>query len=508
MKNTPVQTDAAPDKGEEAKDITGLDTQTDEQEPQAAPGTVAAMLKDKKLKPKPEEPQKEGDDGAKKEKITPEELDAKLKASLFGTRKPKAGAEPEKGDDQTVDEPIDEQPKQEEPKPEAKPKKKTVSIKSDKTVESERLALERERLALEKEKLELEKSRGQRQQQPEPSVETLPKELSKDELYDLEVFKAMAKVDAKYSKLADQFIKVAKSTADLKRRWERDHPGEIFNPQDEEHDEFFASNRVDYDKRDYKRAEHQMATEGHDNPRIAELEKKHKEYAARDRAKELSSVAAKSWAKHVGHLVEYVDPQIAKLVAKDPSKLQEEYPVEGPEIWRAGEALEAISSQAYLILDDTGYFPPRDGDNIHQHIINLIHRHEPRLANAPADERMLNGKEFATWSQWARMTPQEQAKHWHLGAEEVVDIAAQEMADAVKQQVTELNERINARAKRSNPDSKEPKHELKGHSATRSPTASPSSAGRVSINTSIKSKEEPRDKISGIIRKGLFSRSS
>lgn len=491
--------------------MTGLPTET-ESRPSGVPSTMAELLSLRKTE-KAEKPKEEVKEGEAKDKKL-DEVDAKLRQMLFkGKPKKEPAKEVAKTEEETPEDPKPEDVA-ETPAPAKAPAKvtKKVVVKDRASELREReLELEREKLALERERLELEKAN--KQQKPAQQQDNVDLSiLSPDERYELEVFQVMAK-DSKYADLPQRFTDVAKATAKYKAQWEKDNPGEVFNPDDSDHDAFFAKNQVKYDKRDFKKAEHRLATEGETDPKIEKLEQTNKELLAREKLRELQPVVTEAWLKHAGAMVEAIDPDIfASAKAGGREQMEKDFPEESKEILQAAEALGHVTLEAYKLLSGDGLFAPERGNRVHERILDIIRTQERLIPQQPKDQQLdADGRQFATWEQWAAMTPQQQANHWHMGPDEVADVVASGLAGRVKYELeraakigeSRINRRSGAQKGSDNGVTVKEKPQ-----ESRSPAASPSSANKVTVDTPAKGKAPADDKFTKIIRSALFNRSS
>lgn len=466
-------------------------------------GTVAEILAARK-KAKTEEPKEQTDEEKAKEKQL-DEVDAKLKEMLFkgkpkSKRKEVEEEEPEPKEEAVVAAPPAPEP---EPKPApAKAPKKTRDRAAE--LREQELELEKQRIALEKERLELEKARSK---PAEPKQDSFAEELSEEDRYNLEVFQEMGK------EFADRFISTAKATAKYKAQWEKDHPGEVFDADDSDHDAFFASNVMKYDKKDFKRAEMRLASKGVEDPKIKELEQTNLELKASNKLRELEPVAMRTWAKYADAMVEAIDPEIVKVTRKAGAKageaLLQEFPEEGKDIIKAAEELAVLSQEAFKILEGDGLFAPDERSNqVHAKILNIIRRQEQIIPRQPREDRLdADGRDFATWEQWLNMSPQQQANYWHLGAEQIVDIESRYLAGRVKYEIDRAMKIAESRQKRSKPP--EPESVVKEKPSERkSPSASPGGASKATVDTPAKTPDPVEDRFVKSIRSKLFPRAS
>lgn len=499
---TPVET---------TEQITGLPTQQ-EPIPLQTTGTVAELLSLSRSKRGEEKKKAEGEPTAEEKKSAEEKLkavDEKLRAGIFGKRKKKEEDEEPKEED-TKQQPEE---KVEDPKPEkpAPVKKKVTPPDRQADLQKQMADLERQRLELERQRLEFERERSKpAQPQRTPAEPPQLSLLSPDERYEYEVYQEMSK-DAKHADLPKRFLDVAEATAKYKARWEKENPGETFNPDDSDHDAFFAKNNIKYDKKEFRKAELRIATAGESDPKLKELERESRELKAQNKLRELEPRIINVFAQNVERLIESVDPEMAK-VAKEKGRagLSENYPDEAQEIFQAAGAIEALSVEAHRILESDGLYAPEDANPIHGNIIRII-RHQEKLIPAQPRENRLDpeGRDFATWEQWVQMSPQEQANYWHLGAPEVVEIATQTISAKIKDQFERINRIAERRFKRTTrPETEETEEETRPVTKTKAPAASPGSASKSIIDTTKKRTTTGDDDFGKRISSVLFRKAS
>lgn len=475
----------APASADNVQALTGLETQTYDTNP--VTGTVADILSARRKSPPKDEKEKE-----KAEKL--DKASETLRQQLFKPRK----AKEEKSVEQIapVEEPGDEKPEEAARVREVKPATTKKVVVKDRNAElAERLAdLERERLDIEKQKLELERKRLEAPASRVPDQEAM-RHLSPDERYEYEVFQKMG------GDLAKRFLEVAGVTARYKADWEKKNPGNHFDPEDSEHDAFFADNQIKYDKLAFRRAEAKLANEGEENPKVKELERQNAEIRAEQRLRSLEPQIREVFADNIEQLIGVLDKDVAKAARESKEKLLSEYPEEGEELVTAASALEAISFEAHRILEVGA--SPEPGNRAQQHILSLIRQQEALIPRQPRDQRLdPEGRDFATWDQWVSMTPNQQANHWHLGAREVTDIVTADIAQRLKTKLDVINRAVERRMKKVSVA------EARPAPTTRSPAASPAAASKSSVDTTGKVSAGANDAISKIISSTLFKRSS
>lgn len=475
-------------------DLTGLPVIEHDEFPDVPiNGTVKEMLTLAKGKRKKEEKV----DEKPKEKST-DVVDEKLKNFLFG-RKPKPAAPKDGEPAPEVPDGDLETPPDPKPAKAKEPVKKKAVAKDHAADLAEKFAdLERQRMELEKQRLEVERERIKaqtpaREIKPDAGLEIL----SEDERYELEVLQQMAKLDSsKYGDLPRKFTDLAKATAEYKAKWESENEGESFDPDDSAHDSFFQKNQIRYAKKDFKAAE--MALVRPEQPKDESALKEIQSLKAKEKVREVMPRAIQVFAEGVESFLDQLDPEMAKS-ARDGGrdKLIEDFPDDADEVLRAASSIEAVSIEAHRILETDGLVEIDGSNKVHNLIVDIIRRKEPVTVGVRDSE----GRPFATWSQWASMTDQQRAAHWHLGAAEIVDIVSQDLAASVRADLDRINSRVQNRLKGAAQAATTVKPKV-------SPVTSPSSANRATVDTSSKLRKDDQSSFQKTIRSALFKRAS
>lgn len=388
-----------------------------------------------------------------------------------------------------------------DPKPPAPAKQAKRAIVKDPAQEyAERLErLEQQRIDIERERLALERQRGAQTPPPQQSSEPAALGLmSDDERYEYEVFGQMDKAEAgkDYQK---KFIKAIESAAAYKAEWEKKNPDETFDPNDSAHDAFYAKNSVRYDKLAFRRAEVKLAhpDQPKEDPQArAELRQLKLQNALRD----LQPRALKTAAEQIASVLKAVDPDIEKTVREGGrDELMKQYPARGPKVIESASAIQTITNEAFSLLETDGLIEPDANNPVHRMILDIIIKQEPMITSQPRNEQLdAAGRPFATWEQWAAMSPAQRQQHWHLGAEEVADIFSQAQGQRLKAELDAIKQEAGPRqAAPSAPRQPAPV-----------PVVSPTLSSRSVIDTSGKHQAVDQNGLDKKLRGILFQRPS
>lgn len=426
----------------------------------------------------------------------------KLRDMLFQDKKPK-GKQKEAAPEPDVIAPVEPAPA---PAPEPAPKPapaKRVPVKDPaadyaqklERIEQQRLQLERERLDLERQKLN--------QNQPAPPQQPSLSALSDEEKWEYEVYGQMDK-DEPGKDYQKRFLRSVDNAAAYKAKWEKDNDGEQFNPDDAAHDAFYAKNTVKYDKSTFRKAEIRLA-QPEQKPVDDSTKRELKALKLQATLNNLQPRQLKATAVTIQSMLNSLDKDLAKVTSEGGrDELLKQYPAKGPRVMQAAAAVNRFATEAFTLLETDGLVEPNtDKNEFHRLIIRIIATQEPLIASQPDSESTLpDGRTFATWDQWNRMSNEERSNHWHLGAEEVVDIFSQTQSERLKDEFGAIDMEMEAKTKRN------------GHTPAprpapvEAPRPSPTLSSRSVIDTTVVKPTDSSPALDKKLRSILFQRAS
>ncbi len=271
-----------------------------------------------------------------------------------------------------------------------------------------------------------------------------------------ETFKVMAKSKPdKYGSLVDDFKTFVKQEDDYIKDWKREHPGEAWDSEAEEHSTFYDRATPQYDDGDFRKAE--ITAELADARKelrkevLDEVEPRLKKLDEMERAETLRSlqpVVATAERSAMGAILSAIDPTYEKFT--DPAelaKLKDEDPV-------AFDITLAVASDALPFVTEVtrlwkgkGAVKAQDTP-LHNYIFAYGQKMGELIKQLPAEDQMRDGKKFATWQEIDAMTPAQQAKHWTLSEDDLIHRKLLDAQEIAKERVAAETKKLDAWAKR------------------------------------------------------------
>ena len=259
-----------------------------------------------------------------------------------------------------------------------------------------------------------------------------PSGLSKKDADKLRVFEEMAKEKGdEYSNLPAQFKSFVAKEAKYKAAWEKKNPGETFNPEAEDHEEFYSENEPNFEQDDYIDARAELkASELYERKQKAFEEKQSK----REREAQFEKVA-KEAVSDVGDAL----ATALKGDKTDLKALESEDPVQAKYIKEAQGDLETLVEELFKVFTPEKNSKPFDNDNkVHGVLYGQLQNYEDGLLQMEPQETMMGNKRFTTIERFAKMSPEQQSRHWSVFLEPklVKDYLIQDFSKMVKEKIS------------------------------------------------------------------------
>lgn len=271
-----------------------------------------------------------------------------------------------------------------------------------------------------------------------------------------EVLSHMEKITGeKYKGVADQYKASVGKLAKYASEWESEHPGEEFDAESAEHEEFFKKNNLfeSWEEEDYTealadlRAEKKLAErEKPLKAQISEIERKEK---LRDSGPDIDREqvnAGQAFWKALGD--DYADLLNERGVLNGPKaqELQQADPVYFSIRLQAAANLDVEIAELYKVMNGLEPFvaePPRRGDakyeqklnqyTLHQTLSQFALTKEEELAKKPAEEKLNDkGQSFLTAAEYYKLPPERQSAHWTFSATDLAVLRAADLAATVQ----------------------------------------------------------------------------
>ena len=326
---------------------------------------------------------------------------------LLSGKPPKEEA-PEKKEDEKPAEEKAETPEEKPEKPVKKAKKEPVEEPEEEQDEPKPRPRKRTAPADDGDKLEkvVEKLADKITKRQEPAKESAT--LSKADVEKRRVFEQMAKDNPDdYAGLPEKFEKFVAQESKYKSKWEKENPGERYNPDDEAHAEFYDKYGIEYDNDAYVDARVELKS----SEKLESFTKKQQEQQERARREQEATRQA-----------ERMTADIPKLLAKevtgqevDLDALESEDPVAAQFISKALEGANTLVSELAALSADPSKLDVK-GNQLHALLIDRLEYYESQLSELPFSKTVIKEggrtKEFATLDDFQQMNPADKKHYW------------------------------------------------------------------------------------------------
>jgi len=265
-----------------------------------------------------------------------------------------------------------------------------------------------------------------------PKVEIQEPELPEDIAEDLSAYRAMANINPKYKGLAEKVVEFSRKGGvedQYMAVWKKANPGKEYDSEDEEHEDFYSTKAPDFSETDLKRAtkavlkqEMQEEVERKFAPRLDEQR-------IQQISREVEPVLAQASYAITSSALSGIGEDLLKIASEkgdagleeaDPlalqvvSELVPKYESLAHEVVRVFSGVTKVAnspSSVHLQINDIA-------SNLDQAIsgIEPEHRWKPVVKNG----RIVGHQQFASFRDYARMTPEQQSQHWIIGQEEIL----------------------------------------------------------------------------------------
>lgn len=261
---------------------------------------------------------------------------------------------------------------------------------------------------------------------PKPETAPLKPEdaLKPEDRHEWEVAKAMAENNPKYKDAPRVVLEHIKKSEAYAARWETQNPGKVFNPDDDDHNEFFEGLEKPWPDHEFRTAEIEMAA-----TRVAEKNNRNADTKIKaleqDNARlELTPIIERTFLAAAGHMAKQLNVY-EKLVSGTFDKLEEEDPITAGAIKTTLRPIQPLLEAIVQIDDPKGRFPIDQNNQAHQAWLQLLADKEAQYSGVESKD----GKMFTSRISYERMNAAQRARHWYLTADH---LASEIVEDAVK----------------------------------------------------------------------------
>lgn len=279
----------------------------------------------------------------------------------------------------------------------------------------------------------------QHQQATQPKPEDSLKE---DDLHEYEVAKHLAETNPRYKdapKIVLEHIKKAEAYA---ASWEQSNKGKVFDPGDEEHDEFFSALEKPWSDHEFRRAEIRMEAK-----KLNDEERSSRSSGIQDEVNELkvenarialAPVVERTYTAAAGLLAKKIGDDVHEKIVKGSfDKFAEEDPITAEELASTIGPLQPVIEAAIQLDDPKGRFEFNPKNPAHIEWNRVFLEKESQLVGADDG----SGKTMVSRKDFVSMTPLQRSKHWYLTTEHLIEEIVNDAAETVKENVQKQKKR-------------------------------------------------------------------
>jgi hypothetical protein len=334
------------------------------------------------------------------------------------------------------------------------------------------------------------------------------------------VLRFMEKQDpSKFKGIADKYKSQLKTLADYAAKWRKDHPGEEFDDEAEEHAEFFEKNDMDlpWDADDFTDAKAEMIAEkkvaeatAETNKKLSIIEREKKALEAKPLIEQHQVVAAREYWKRVGGEFDGIVLENGQIDQVKIKELMEKNPDYLKVTVDSAKRLDALVETAYLLKKGLVDFDPKKP--AHEYLSQFAAYKEQELMSRPADQQLdAEGRQFKPSTQYYNIPVEERTRsYWTFNETDLAALLASDESRKMQAFITAEEEKHNrwakarglepkesvlkekAKEKLDKDDVKQPIEELAGGTDEGDESASPSSGASPKSATILNSgKKQP-----------------
>lgn len=256
-----------------------------------------------------------------------------------------------------------------------------------------------------------------------------------------------------YGKIATQRKKFVEKLRSYEKKWLGEHPGEDFDPDAEEHNDFYANDPLQNVSQEHLA---EAIAEVRVRERVAQLESK---VEASERRREVEPRAAGEAARVARSVVEAIDKDAFGSLVKPDGTIdaaaaqaaEEADPIRAPIVVHAAREAARMSGEMVKLYSGVVTPDPRNND-LHRQLLNFGQEVERRmLAAKPSQWRDPRGRAHAAFlpsDEYWSLPEAQRRKHWTFDAEDMAGFVAQEVQNDAKVMIDREEKRFQTAAQK------------------------------------------------------------
>ena len=256
--------------------------------------------------------------------------------------------------------------------------------------------------------------------------------------YDYDVAAKLAEINPKYKDAPAIILNHVKKSEAYATRWETANPGKAFNPNDDEHSEFYDSLETPWTEQEFRKAATKLETAEETDQIRREVGEKIKTLERDNARLELGPIIDRTFVSAAKNMAKGLHVQDKFKTEGDFDKFQEEDPITAKAMTEILGPIHPLIEAIVQIDEPKGRFPIDHNNPVHQAWMQLLAEKEAQYAGVDNA-----GKMFASRIEYSRMNPAQRAKHWYLTADHLV-------SEVVDDAIAMASERVKAEKEKQN----------------------------------------------------------
>ena len=288
-----------------------------------------------------------------------------------------------------------------------------------------------------------------------PSAPEGPK-LDDDDAYTFSVLEFMEKQDTSKKGIAERFRQAQIKGYEYQDKWEKENPGQEWDPESPEHAEFRKSVEVPVSDREFEDARVDMRAEKIATEKVKPaLDAQKKAAQDQERSQKVAAAqpqinaACRGFPQYVlgllGDEFKGIVDERGNINQDEVKKLFEKDPVYAHARISAAKALDAEAQHIYLLME--GLIDPQTtpGQDTHQNALFKLHSEinqfgydmEQKLISQPPEDQLdAQGRPFKPMADYYQLPKAQQKHYWTLTPDLVIPMRAKHWATQVRKNIT------------------------------------------------------------------------
>lgn len=269
---------------------------------------------------------------------------------------------------------------------------------------------------------------------PEVAPSAKPEDaLKEDDRQEYIIAKYLSDTNPKFKGAEKVVLDHIKKSEDYAARWEAANPGKMFDPNDDDHNDFYESLTKPWTDRDFRKAEISMEADQIVEQKLKGSQAKFDRLEQESARMDLAPVVQERFQSAAGYLAKAMGEDVHEKITKHGfSKLEEEDPITAQVLAETLGPLQPIIETIIQIDDAKGRFALDPKNPLHQKWNEILVDGEAKCAGMKDEKDRL----FCTRANYAQMNQVQRQKHWYLTPDHlvagVVDYAAKTAAQYIK----------------------------------------------------------------------------